>query len=212
MKRTLLAALTTLALVGCSHANKDAATADAQNAEQQGTESVAQSGDERIQAQESREASENSVYKGPEATGGSGTDAVSDPNSGDKTGVDNTATQGQQQTAVPGTESNTGATGSDSATGGSGGVQAKSDVSEEQGTGGSGAAATGAASTGAASNTSSTDTSSTGRSSMDAATDSTASDSATGGSGSMDTSTSTTHSTSSGTGGSAAPCPAPGTK
>jgi hypothetical protein len=208
MKRTLLAALTTLALVGCSHANKDAATADAQNAEQQGTESVAQSGDERIQAQESREASENSVYKGPEATGGSGTDAVSDPNSGDKTGVDNTATQGQQQTAVPGTESNTGATGSDSATGGSGGVQAKSEVSEEEGTGGSGAAAAGAASTGAASS----DTSSTGTSSMDAATDSTASDSATGGSGSMDTSTSTTHSTSSGTGGSAAPCPDPETK
>lgn len=120
MKHTLLAALTTLALVGCSHANKDAST-----------ESVAKSGDERVQAQDSRQESDSTVYDGPSATGGSGSDVVTGGEQG-STPVDNAPTEGAHQTT---TQDPAGST--TGATGGSG-TEASSEVKEEEGTGGSG--------------------------------------------------------------------------
>jgi hypothetical protein len=207
MKRTLLAALTTLALVGCSHANKDTSTASAEGADEK-TESVAHSADERVQAQDSRQASDSTVYKGPDATGGSGSDVVNDPSGGAATPVDNAPNQGIHPTDT-GTkdDGNTSASAATdgsgnmatrtdgSGTGGSGELEPKSEVKEEEGTGGSG-------STGTTSGT--TTGSSTMDSSMDATGGSGSTTGSTAGTGSMDTTTSTTTKT--------APCPDPSMK
>ena len=230
MKRTLLAALTTLALVGCSHAKNNTASASNEGKDEQ-TESVAHSADERVQAQDSRQASDNSVYSGPSATGGSGSDVVTDPNTGAATPVDNSPTQGNHETqsndgaGAAGTggssDSSAGnmATRTDgSGTGGSGDVQAKSEVKEEEGTGGSGSttgsstdsttgAVSGSTTGSSTTGSSTTGSSTTGSSSMDSSMDATGGSGSTAGTGSMDTSTSTTTKTTK-----AAPCPDSSTK